>query len=334
MGIVRWLGAAALLAALLAYPRIVDSYPLAVGIQLLLLAYLGIAWNLLAGAGQFSFGHAAFFGIGAYTSTILFVRAGITPWLGMVAAAGLAAAFALGIGTLSFRYGLRGPYFALATLAFAETLRILAINVDDALGITLTGGAQGILVPLRASDLAALSFTERAPYYYVALALLGIGLAVATFVARRRIGFLASAVRDDEQVAQALGVDVFRVKLALMTTSAALTALAGSFYAQFFAFIDPETVLGIPVTVNALLPAVIGGVGSVAGPLVGAIVITVLGETTRGAFRGISGAAPAVNAALLIVVLLVLPGGLVSLPRRLRTVVGAVRARAAAQGRV
>lgn len=328
----RWLALAAAIILLLAYPRIADGYLLAIGIQLLLLAYLGIAWNLLAGAGQFSFGHAAYFGIGAYTSTILFVRAGITPWLGIVAGAALAAGFAVLIGTLSFRYGLRGPYFALATLAFAETLRIVAINIDDALGITLTGGAQGILVPLRGSDLATLSFTERAPYYYVALALLGIGLAVAAIVARRRIGYLAAAVRDDEQVAQALGVDVFRVKLGLMAASAALTALAGSFYAQFFAYIDPETVLGIPVTVNTLLPAVIGGVGSVTGPLVGAIVLTVLGETTRGAFRGVSGAAPMVYAALLIIVLLVLPGGLVSLPRRLRAIAGGIRTRAAARG--
>ena len=212
----------ALAAALVLGPPLVSPYVLHIMVLVLFFAFLGVAWNLLGGyAGQFSFGHAAFFGIGAYTSTLLLVRLGLSPWLGFLAGGALAAAFGCFAGYLAFRYGLRGPYFALVTLAFAEMLRLVALNW------TVVGGPMGILIPLpRAGDaLWRLQFPDKLPYYYLMLALLGLALWLNRTIEHARLGHVLAAIRENEDAAEASGVDTLAAKLWAMAFSAFLTAL-------------------------------------------------------------------------------------------------------------
>src|SRR5204863_2892438 len=223
-------------------------------------------WNILGGyGGQYSFGHAAFFGTGAYVTTILQVHYGVDAWLGLVI--GIAAGALVGAvtGSLSFRSGLRGSYFALVTLAFAEVLRIIASVA------AITGAGVGTLVKL---DLRweAFQFQSRAPFYWIILGFVTVSLLIAQRLEASRFGAYLVAVRENEDAAKAAGIDVFRVKLGAMTLSAAITAAAGCFYAQYFLFLDAGIAYGPWISVEALLAPVIGGVGTVFGPLLGALV--------------------------------------------------------------
>jgi branched-chain amino acid transport system permease protein len=305
--VARAVGLAGLAALALAVPPFLSPYSVHTLVLVLYFAFLGTAWNVLGGyAGQFSFGHAAFFGLGAYTSTLLLVRLGVSPWLGLVAGAAVAAAFGTFAGYLSFRYGLRGPYFALVTLAFAEMLRLVAVNW------MAVGGPMGILIPLpRAGEaLWRLQFPEKLPYYYLALALLVGALALVRALERSRLGYLFRAVRENEDAAEASGVDTLGVKLLAMALSASLTAVGGTFYAQYFSFIDPGLVFGPAVSVEILLRPIVGGPGTLWGPLLGSAVLTPLAELTRGLIRGRPGVDVMVYGALLVVVITFLPGGL------------------------
>jgi branched-chain amino acid transport system permease protein len=298
---------------LLAAPPFLSPYWVHTLVLVLYFAFLGTAWNLLGGyAGQFSFGHAAFFGIGAYTSTLLLVRLGVSPWIGLVAGGLLAAGFGCFAGYLSFRYGLRGPYFALVTLAFAEMLRLIAVNW------MAVGGPMGILMPLSKSgdSLWRLQFGEKLPYYYLALALVAAALWLVRRVERSRLGHLLAAIRENEDAAEASGVNTLAVKLVAMALSAFLTAVGGTFYAQYFTFIDPGLVFGPAVSVEILLRPIVGGPGTLMGPLLGSIVLTPLSEATRALLRGRPGVDVMVYGALLVVVITFLPGGLVGVWRR------------------
>jgi branched-chain amino acid transport system permease protein len=299
-------------------PPLLSPYLVHILVLVCFFAFLGVAWNLVGGyAGQFSFGHAAFFGIGAYTSTLLLVRAGVSPWFGLWAGGGLAAAFGTFAGYLAFRYGLRGPYFALITLAFAEMLRLLATNW------MAVGGPMGILIPLpRGGDgfwavqLPRLQFRDKLPFYYVALALLVLGLAITAWIERTRLGHLLVAVRENEDAAEAAGVDTLAVKLRAMGASAFLTALGGTFYAQYFQFIDPGLVFGPAMSVDILLRPIVGGPGTLLGPVLGSAVLTPLSELTRALIRGRPGVDVMVYGAILVLVITFLPGGLAGAWRR------------------
>jgi branched-chain amino acid transport system permease protein len=294
--------------ALVLGPPLVSPYVLHILVLVLFFAFLGVAWNLLGGyAGQFSFGHAAFFGIGAYTSTLLLVRLGLSPWLGSLAGGTLAAAFGCFAGYLAFRYGLRGPYFALVTLAFAEMLRLVALNW------TVVGGPMGILIPLpRAGEaLWRLQFPGKLPYYYLMLALLGLALWLNRRIERARLGHALAAIRENEDAAEASGVDTLAAKLWAMAFSAFLTALGGTFYAQYFSFIDPTLAFGPAVSVEILLRPIVGGPGTLIGPVLGSLVLTPLSELTRLLIRGRPGVDVMVYGAVLVVVVTFLPGGLV-----------------------
>jgi branched-chain amino acid transport system permease protein len=294
------------LAGLLALPLALGDYPLHVLVEILLVAYLGGAWNLAGGyAGLFSFGHAAFYGLGAYTSTVLLLGIGLTPWIGLLAAGAMGALLGTGIGALCFRYRLRGPFLALATLAVAEMLRVAAINTRT------VGGAMGLLIPLRGSAPAFFQFRDKRAYYYVAL-LLVVGMVFLTrALERSRWGYRFQAVRDDDEAAACLGVDVFRTKCLAMALSGGLTAVGGVFYAQYFFFIDPPTLFGSGASVDILLPAIVGGAGTVAGPLVGAALLGPLAEITRGYLRGYVGVHLIAYGLILLGVILYLPQGLV-----------------------
>jgi branched-chain amino acid transport system permease protein len=305
---VRSLAALAGLVLLLAVPPFLSPYTVHILVLIVYFAFLGTAWNVLGGyAGQFSFGHAAFFGIGAYTSTLLLVRLDVSPWIGLWVGGLAAAAFGCGAGYLSFRYGLRGPYFALVTLAFAEMLRLVAVNW------MAIGGPMGILMPLpkTGDSLWRLQFREKLPYYYLALAFLGAALALVRGLERSRFGHLFAAVRENEDAAEAAGVNTLATKLVAMAVSAFLTAVGGTFYAQYFSFIDPGLVLGPAVSVEVLLRPIVGGPGTLLGPLLGSVVLTPLSEVTRALIRGRPGVDVMVYGALLIVVITFLPGGLV-----------------------
>jgi branched-chain amino acid transport system permease protein len=296
------------IAVLAAVPLVVTSNTvLNFLVTALLIALAGQGWNILGGyGGQYSFGHAAFFGTGAYVIAILQVHYGVNAWLGF--AGGIFAGALVGsvIGALTFRAGLRGSYFALVTLAFAEVLRIVASVAP------ITGAGVGTLIKLdlRAS---ALQFQSRAIFYWVILALVAVSLLIAHALERTRFGAWLVAVRENEDAATALGVNAFKVKLGAMTISAAVTAAAGCFYAQYFLFIDSGIAYGTRMSVEALLTPIIGGAGTVFGPLLGAFVVKALGE----AGMAVAGDAPGLNlvvyGGVLILVIAFAPRGLIGL---------------------
>ena len=286
-------------------PFLLPSYFVHVLIMILFYGYLGTSWNILGGyAGQFSFGHAAFFGIGAYTSTLAFVNWQISPWIGMVFGGLLGMLLGLLIGSLCFHYGLRGPYFALATLAFAELLRLISLNLD------LTGKAMGILIPLKGN--APLSFQHESKiFYYFVILLMFIGvLGVARWIDRGKVGDYLAAIREDEDSAEAIGVNTFAYKLLGILISGFLTALGGTFYAQYFLYIDPPVTFGVGTSIEIFLRPIVGGMGTVYGPIVGALVLGPLGEVTRGILGGYHGVHLMIYGAILVSVIIFLPNGI------------------------
>ncbi len=257
-------------------------------------------WNILGGyGGQFSFGHAVFFGTGAYGMALLQVRFGVNPWLALPVAMGLGAVVGFAIGYLSFRARLRGSYFALVTLAFAEVFRISA----NAWGFT--GGAAGVLVPLRL-DPANMQFADKRIGFWLALAFVAAVLALTLAITRSRFGAQLVAVRENEEAARALGVDALAVKLKAITLSGAITAAAGCLYTQKFLYLDATLAYGPWISVEALLAPIIGGVGTVFGPLVGAVVLLGLGEVTKTVFANLmGGSVPGVDLVVFGVLLII-----------------------------
>jgi branched-chain amino acid transport system permease protein len=305
---------ALLLGVALALPWLVRSeYVVGTLTLIFFFAFVGQGWNILGGyAGQFSFGHALFFGIGAYTSSLAFVKAGVSPWLGMWAGAALAVVAGLVTGHLSFRYGLRGAYFALVMLAFAEVFRVGATNWD------WVGGSFGVLIPLRGHAPALFQFGDKRWFYYVMLAmLLALNGAVAALGASR-LGYQMAAIRENEAAAAALGVNPYRVKLAAMALSAGVTALGGAFYAQYFSYIDPAIAFGPANSIEILLRPIIGGAGTLWGPLLGAALLGVLGEGTREALKSHAGLHLVLYGMILMLAVGFLPHGVMGWFRGLR----------------
>jgi branched-chain amino acid transport system permease protein len=244
-------------------------------ITTLLIALVGQGWNLLGGyGGQYSFGHAAFFGTAAYTTAILQVQYGINAWLGLFAGIFGGSLVGAVIGVLCFRSGLRGSYFSLVTLAFAEVLRIVSSVTP------ITGAGVGTLIKL---DLRpeAFQFQSRVPFYWIVLALVALSLVTVRAAENSRFGAYLVAIRENEDAASALGINTLAVKLAAITISAAITAAAGCFYAQYFLFVDAPIAYGPWISIDALLAPIVGGAGTLFASLLGALVIKTLGETTK-----------------------------------------------------
>ncbi len=284
--------------------------------MIFLFAYLGGAWNILGGfAGQFSFGHSLLFGIGAYTSTLLYVKLGISPWIGLVLGALGGMLVGLFIGYISFRYGLRGYFFALIMLAFAEVARVVATNIKA------MRGALGILIPLQGHAPHLFQFTEKAYYYYIALSLMVLMLLVSYQIKKSKLGYYLLCIREDEEAASALGINPFKNKMIAMAISSFLTAMGGTFYAQYLLFIDPDLAFGVQVSVEILLPPIIGGVGTIFGPLIGSFILCPISEIPRALLQAYSGAYLLIYGIILILVVIFFPhgvgGGLVNLHRRL-----------------
>ncbi|MDQ0610693.1 branched-chain amino acid transport system permease protein [Variovorax sp. W1I1] len=262
------------------------------------------AWNILGGfGGQFSFGHALFFGTGAYIQAIAQLQGGINAWVALPLATVGAAVVGLFMGALTFRYGLKGSYFALVTLAFAEVFRILALSVD------FTGGGVGLMVPLRES-VANLQFSSRAGYLWVVLAMVVAALLVTWWLRNGRFGAYLQAVRDNEDAARAVGVNPFRVKLGAIGLSAAFMGAAGAFYVQVFQYIDAGIAYGPAVSIEALVAAIVGGMGTMWGPVLGAVVLHVLSDLTRNLFGELPGINMVIYGTVLVLIVIFVPRGI------------------------
>ncbi len=272
----------------------------------LITALAGQGWNLLGGyGGQLSFGHAAFFGIGAYVAGVLQQRFGVDAWPSAACAVASGAAVGAAIGTLSFRAGLRGSYFALVTLAFAEVFRIVA----NASG--LTGGAAGLLLPLQVS-VGNFQFASRRTFGFVALAAVAWVLGLTYAISRSRFGAQLAAVRENEDAARALGIDPLAVKLRAITLSAAITAAAGVLYVQYYLFVNADLAFGSAVSVSALLAPVVGGLGTVIGPVLGALALQGAGQLLRGVAGPVAGLDEVAFGVMLVLAIAFVPGGLAS----------------------
>ena len=269
-----------------------------------LFAGLALAWNIAGGcAGLISFGHAAFFGIGAYTSTILFLNYNVTPWLGIFVGAVAAAIAGAVLSLICAR--LKGPFFILSSLAFAEVARIIALNWSS-----VTGGAEGLSIP-PVPDLANMVLGSKSAYQALTLVYLLVAYAITRWLEASRFGFYLFAIRDNDEAAAAAGINPLMVRSAAMALSAALTGVGGSLFAQYFLYLDPTYVISPELSFQfALLPAV-GGLGTAVGPIIGSFLITPLSELLRANLgNAAAGLHLVIYSAGLIVVMLYFPSGI------------------------
>lgn len=296
------------LALLLAWPLLAqDVFWQRIGALVILAAISASAWNLLGGyAGQVSIGHAIFFGVGAYSSLVMYTQFGWPPIAAAPIGVVVSCALAVLIGLPTFR--LRGHYFSMATIAAAELIRILCANWK------LVGAAVGLMGPPRPRTIADLSFISPVPYYYMFLAVLVILLAVTWQMQRSRMGYYLAAIRGGERAADSLGVPVLRYKLYALLLSASFTSIAGTLYAVMVGFVDPDSVLGILVSVKMVIVAALGGAGTLFGPLIGAAILIPLEETTNAAFGGSgTGITFIIYGAIIMLIARFLPGGMAEL---------------------
>ena len=283
-----------------------NAFAVDILIRVFLFAFIGVAWNLLGGyAQQLSLGHAAYFGLGAYTSTLLLIRGGVSPWIGMAAGGVVAMLASLPIGAVCFR--LRGPYFAIATIGTAQTLMLLFLKFRD-----FAWGAVGTTIPNLGNSPLMMQFTAKAAYYYIALGLLAIGLTITSWVERSWVGYYLVAVGEDQQAAEAVGVNVPRIKRDIYLISAFLTGLAGTFYVQYIYFIDPNTAFSFNVSVEAALVSIVGGIGTLWGPVLGSALLEPTSALMQSWLGGgaHAGVQLALYAVILIMVILWRPAGL------------------------
>ncbi len=299
---------------LLVYPFVfTQPYLQRLMILIFLYAMLGQSWNILGGyAGQVSLGHAMFFGIGAYTSTLMLVKLGITPWIGMLAGGLAAVALSQIIGYPCFR--LKGHYFVIATIVVAQIVQVTFINWSWA------GGASGITFPIVPPTWMNFAFyLTKIPYYYVSFALLAIVLLASYLIERSKAGFYFRAIREDPDAARSLGINIFRYKMLAMAVSAFFTGIGGVFYAQFVQYIDPNSVLPFMLSTLMMLIPVLGGIGLLWGAVLGAFVLIPLSEFTRIYLSNVGSALDLMVYGLLIVLVAVFePRGLLALPARFR----------------
>jgi branched-chain amino acid transport system permease protein len=329
-----------LLAGLSVFPSFVASpYALHLMILLFLSTIMGQSWNIIGGyAGQYSVGHAAYFGAGAYTTMLLMQQWQIAPWFGVFAGMAVAVVVALIVGSICFR--LRGPYFVLASIAVAEILRLSTMNLKE-----LTNGAEGILAteipPFTVAGKVITDFSTKVPFYYIGLALVVLTIAVTFVVQHSKLGYYFQAIREDQDAAHSLGINLTFHKNIALIISALLTSLAGSFYAIYIGFIDPPTVLGLDISVQIVLICIIGGIGTIYGPMIGSLVLVPLSEGLRsnmiaeaifktGAVSEVSGvgiflkenlahAHALIYGVLVVIVILFMPDGVLGFVSKLTT---------------
>ncbi|MDR3533699.1 MAG: branched-chain amino acid ABC transporter permease [Rhodopila sp.] len=272
--------------------------------QMLIWAALALSWNILGGyARQISVGHVAFYGIGAYTSTLLALNFGISPWLGMLAGGALAALIGALLGSATLR--LRGPFFTMATIAFAEVVRILAVNWRS-----VTRGAEGLAID-STPNLPGFVFGQARSYVLVTWGLMAVLFAVSKYLDHSKTGLRLRAVRDNEDAARALGIHTFSLRISVLAVSAFFTAICGTFYAQYLLLIDPDSVLGVDASLQMALMAVVGGIGSAIGPVLGTYLLVPFGQVLRAQLGSqLAGLHLVIYGLGLVLVLYKLPNGI------------------------
>ncbi|HEY7219569.1 MAG TPA: branched-chain amino acid ABC transporter permease [Candidatus Binatia bacterium] len=297
-------------AALLFLPAVADNYLLSIVTLFLFFAYVGQAWNIMMGfAGQLSLGHALYLGVGGYAAAALYFHFGIGPWAGLWLAVMICALLASLIGALAFRYGVAGVYFTLLTIAFAEFTRV---GFDH---FAWVGGSGGMFLKVAERDQMDLIHLRGTPamFYYVILSLAAAAFALSAWLVRSRAGYYWRAIRDNEDAAEALGIHLFRWKMLAIITSSAMTALGGVFSAFYSGNLFPEQIFNISRSIEILLGPIIGGVGTLFGPVLGAAVLTILAESTTDIVAALGWEAPGVKqliyGILLFVVIVFLPQG-------------------------
>ena len=320
--VVAWLGLLLVLPWLIEVNilgmRISDWVSLHILIISLVWGYTAQAWNISGGyAGQFSFGHAAFFGIGAYATMVLLVDYGVNPWVGMLIGSIIAVAYALLEGALTIRYDVKGHFFALTTLAFAEIVRLFITNSNE------LNSASGYYKPLPSEygldfGLFAFQFREELPYYFLIVGFLIVVTCVSWLIKNSAIGLYLFAIRENETAAASLGISSYRFKMFGMATSAFFTAWAGAFWAMYFTTITPDTVLNLFRNVEILLPALLGGTGTVIGSIVGALIVTPLSDIVRQTFGDLPGLDRAIFGVILVFIMLFNPKGVMGWPKKAR----------------
>ena len=264
-----------LLAVFLLLPAFASNYALSVATLILYFAFTGQAWNVMMGfAGQLSLGHSLYVGVGAYVAAAMFVNLGIAPWMGLWVAILVCMALGAAIGFLAFRFGISGVYFALLTIAFAEFTRI---GFDH---IQWTGGSGGLFLKVaQREQMDLLNFRGPPAMYYYAILFLTVGaLAVCAWLLRSRAGYYWQAIRENEEAAQALGINTFRYKMIAVLISSAMTAVSGVFFAFYYNNLFPEQIFHISRSIEIILGPIIGGIGTLFGPILGAFVLTVLAD--------------------------------------------------------
>ncbi|HTG00110.1 MAG TPA: branched-chain amino acid ABC transporter permease [Nitrospirota bacterium] len=268
-----------IIAALFLVPKFVQStYALHMMILIFISIIMGSGWNLLGGyTGQYSVGHAAYFGVGAYTTMILLQYRHIAPWYGIWAGIVMAMIVALIIGSICFR--LRGPYFVLASIAVAEIFRVSALN------LSFTNGAEGILIteipPFTIGNAVVTDFMTKVPFYYTGLVIVLIVIFVTWKMQNSKLGYYCQAIREDQDAAHSLGINLSLYKNIALSLSAIFTSLAGSLYGLYVGFIDPSTVLALDLSVQIVMTVIIGGIGTIFGPVIGALVLVPFSEALR-----------------------------------------------------
>jgi branched-chain amino acid transport system permease protein len=297
----------------LAYPAFfTNPFPRHLMIMIFLYATLGLAWNMIGGyAGQISLGHVIFFGTGAYTSTLLLMKLDVSPWVGMLAGAGLSVVIAFIIGYPCFK--LAGHYFAIATIAIAEIAQVWMLNWDWA------GAAVGLTLPILPEALVNMEFQSKLPYYWISFGIFLLAIGATYGIDRSKLGYYFKAIKGDLEAARSLGIDVTKFKFYALALSAAFTSICGSFYAQYVRFIDPDSVFVMAMSIIACLIATLGGVGTIWGPVIGAFILIPISEFTRIYMGGGGKGIDLIAYGLLIMIISIYqPFGVIGMAKRFR----------------
>lgn len=301
------------LAALLILPLFLSNYVLGIFVMIFFWAYVGQSWNVLTGyTGHISLGHSLFIGLGAYTATYLAQTYGLTPWIGMLGGGIIAVGFALFLGFLGFRFGLRGVYFVILTIAFAEIIRLIISHVEA------LGSFTGIFLDFSPS-FWNFQFRGNFSYYYISLGFMLASLIAVRLLGTSKLGRFMVAIREDEEAAQALGVNTFKYNMIAIAISAFMTSLAGAFYANYIYYLHPNTLFGIPLSIELILGPIVGGLGTLFGPMVGSFILTPLSEVSRAYFTkgGLEGLHLILYGILTILVVLFMPKGIIVYVKKL-----------------
>ncbi len=304
---------ATIFTALLLLPLFLDNYILGIFVMIFYWAYVGQSWNVLTGyTGHISLGHALYLGIGAYATSYLAMTFGLTPWIGMLAGGVIAVLFALALGYLGFRFGLRGVYFVIMTIAFAEITRLIVSHIEA------LGSFSGIFLDFNPS-FWNFQFRGNQPYYYISLGFMVASLVAVHLIENSKAGRFMVAIREDEEAAQALGVNTFKYNMIAIAISAFMTSLAGAFYANYIFYLHPDTLFGMSTSIELILRPIVGGLGTLLGPVIGSFVLTPLSEISRAYFAkgGLEGLHLILYGILTILVVIFMPKGIIVYVKRL-----------------